>query len=183
MIKTYFWPSNSCQSQDWDTAINKAIESQSVHFPGQEIAFTNVITRPYSFHNLTVYKLSDYLLINRHSPGIHFVQLCNNDIPEEYQDTFPESILHIDILARLSRCSVIAILDLIQVESADLKRQLESVTYVEKSCTIVKDYATRQKTGLIAPTVLDQQKTNQLTFEALDLIRDLLDIRLMTKEP
>ena len=183
MIRTYFWPSNSCQLTNWDTIINRAIASQSVYFPGQEISFTSVISRPNSFHNLTVFKLSDFLLLNRFKPAIHFVQLSANDIPEESQDTFPESILHIDLLARLSRCSVIAILDVIEVGSTDIKRQLESVTYVEKSSTIVKNYEVRQKTGLIAPDFLDQHKTNQLTYESLDLLKDLMDIRLMTQEP
>jgi len=184
MIRTHFWPSNSCDKDNWDLAINKALELQSIYFPKLEICTTKIHNRKFTFHVSTAIEIAEYMILNRGVPTIHFIQLSSNDIQEEHRDAFPESILHLDIIARLSRTNAIVILDLLGPDLIPQRRQLESVTFVEKTCTLVKEFPRTYPRNLpLQPKSGDYRKLNQLTYTAINLLRKNNNPNQLSTEP
>jgi hypothetical protein len=179
MIHVHFWPSNSCDAKKWDIYINRAIELQAEHFPNIEILTTRLHPKKSS-----VLEIAEHLLANQFNSTIHILLVSASDVQEEYRDTFPESILHLDLLARISRHNVIAIIDAISLDLSDFKRQLNSVTNVEKTCTVIKSFnAVQRNLNRIRPNHQDQRKLGSLIYAAIKKLHDLNDITKLANEP
>jgi len=184
MIKTFFWPSSSAEPYSWDTAINNSLRKVATNFPNIEIRNTITCNRRITFHNSNALEIAEHILFQKESPTIHFIQLCSNDIQEEHRDSFPESILHLDVLARLSRTHTLAVIDAIDEHYIDLKRQLRSVTFVEKTCTSVQSFPVDYPNTLpISFRPIYKRKIDQLTLQTLNNLSIVTNINKLTQEP
>ena len=184
MIRTYFWPSNTCDVEKWDTFINRAIDLQTEQFPTLEITSTQIRYGAATFHEKTSLEIEEHLSNNQFIPSIHFILVGAKDIQEEHRDTFPEKFIRLDLLARSSRTHVIAIIDAINPELNHLKLQLSSITNVEKTCTVVRNFATtKTDSNYIQPLNSDQRKLAKLTFSAISVMMTLRDTNKLTVEP
>jgi len=184
MIHVQFWPSTACDPTTWDIAINRVLQEQRENFPGVEIAPTQLQFRRLSFHTNTSIEVGEQIIVNKFVPTIHFIQLSTSDVQEEIRDTFPESILHLDVLARLSRMHVIAIIDLIDDNLVLIKQQLNSVTKVMKTCTVVQNLATPKRSQPpIRVRIGDHSRLTQLAYRALMQILSMTNPTTMTQEP
>jgi hypothetical protein len=183
MIHTYFWPSTASKAEEWDSAINQAINEQTYQFPGVEILNTVCEKEPRSNHVTTSIEVGRRILADKLFPSIYFIQLCEKDVPEESRLTFPESILHLDILARLSQTSVIAVIDNFSANCKQQRKQLESVTYVENTCTTVSQFKPYLSLVPYRPRLYDKKLVNQLVFDAVYLLKERQNLRTFIKEP
>jgi len=170
MIHTHYWPSTACEANEWNLAINQAILSQGPKFHNVEVSTTKFHKSLKETHTSTSVEIGQILLKDRFVPSIHFVHLCDKDIPEETRLTFPESILHLDILARLSQNSVVAVIDSFNSNSRVKRKQLESVTYVENTCTIVSQFKPYLSSPPVRPRLYDKKRINQLVIDAVHLL-------------
>ena len=184
MIRTYFWPSNLCDIDKWDTYINRAIELQADLFPRVEITTTRIRQGNSTFHESTAAEIESYLESNKLVSSIHFILIGTNDVQEEYRDTFPERFLKLDLLARVSRNQVIAVIDVISLELSHLKNQLSSITNVQKTCTVIKNFAsTKSNSAYSQPSNADQRGLSKLTYSAITTMVKLTDLMTLSVEP
>ena len=183
MIQIHFWPSIACDSNSWELAINRALQSQSEFF-NANIAVATLHPSCGPFHLGTSGAIGEQLIIGKYTSSIHFIQVEARDVQEEFRDSFPESFLHLDILARLSRHNVIAVIDLINSDHQDLKDQLNSVTKVLKTCTIVENFANPPRArNEIKVRQTDNPKLEFLAYESFRKLLWLRDRRNMCQEP
>ena len=183
MIQLHFWPSIACEVNSWEIAINRALQSQSEFF-NANVSFARVHPSRGPFHRGTANAIGEQLILSKYIPSIHFIQLEARDVQEEFRDLFPESILHLDILARISRNNVIAVIDLINSDLHYIKKQLTSVTKVLKTSTIVQNFANPPRArNSIKTRDTDHLKLDYLAYEALQKLWWLRDRRNMSQEP